>query len=194
MGRNVEFDYDKAIDKATKLFRITGYSNTSLRDLLKAMKIGEGSFYNALKSKKHLYLECLKHYRATVGQRREDAMFSAPSAKEGVRAFFKVIFDEMDDPKTGRACLMANSMCREVLEETELRQYLVSEMAGFWGRFVELLKTSQEAGDLPRHLEPAVVAQIIGTYLQGLRRVALVSYDRNRFERQTDVFLTELGL
>jgi TetR/AcrR family transcriptional repressor of nem operon len=194
MGRSIEFDYAKAIDKATRLFLKSGYSNTSLRDLLKAMNIGEGSFYNTFKSKQHLYLECLKHYRETVARRREDALFSAPSARDGVRALFKVVFDEMDDPRTGRACLMANSMCREVLEETELRQYIVSEIAIFGGRFVGLLKAAQDAGELPKDFEPAVVAQVIGTFLQGLRRVALVSYERDRFERLIDVFLTGLGL
>ena len=54
MGRGIEFDYDKAIARATRLFWKTGYSNTSLRDLLKVMNIGEGSFYNTVKSKKNL--------------------------------------------------------------------------------------------------------------------------------------------
>src|SRR5271163_4813410 len=98
MGRSIEFNYDKAIEKATRLFLKTGYSNTSLRDLLKVMNIGEGSFYNTLKSKKNLYLVCVQHYRERVALKRESALYSAPSAKEGVRAMFKVIFDEMDDP------------------------------------------------------------------------------------------------
>src|SRR5207244_5803319 len=58
MARTLEFDYDKAIDKATRVFWKNGYSGTSLRDLLKAMGIGEGSFYNTLKSKNQLYLVC----------------------------------------------------------------------------------------------------------------------------------------
>ena len=55
MARPIGFDLDKAIDKATLLFWKKGYSNTSLRDLLKVMGIGEGSFYNSVKSKKNLY-------------------------------------------------------------------------------------------------------------------------------------------
>ncbi|HEV2698253.1 MAG TPA: TetR/AcrR family transcriptional regulator, partial [Terriglobales bacterium] len=85
MPRALEFDYDKAIDKATRVFWKKGYSGASLRDLLKAMGIGEGSFYNTLKSKKQLYLECLKHYNGTVGRRRAEALFSPSTAKEGVR-------------------------------------------------------------------------------------------------------------
>ena len=194
MGRGIEFDYDKAIDKATRLFWKTGYSNTSLRDLLKVMNIGEGSFYNTVKSKKNLYLECLKHYRATVMSQRETALFSQTSAKLGVRALFKTVLDQMDDPKRPGLCLMAGSISRDVLDEKEIREYIVGEGVASEGRFVELLRSAQEAGELPKEFEPAVVAQIIGAYIQGMSRAALISYDRPRIERQVEVLLTGLGL
>ena len=194
MGRGIEFDYDKAIDKATRLFWKTGYSNTSLRDLLKVMNIGEGSFYNTVKSKKNLYLECLKHYRATVMSQRETALFSQTSAKLGVRALFKTVLDQMDDPKRPGLCLMAGSMSRDVLDEKEIRDYIVGEGVASGARFVELLRSAQEAGELPKEFEPAVVAQIIGAYIQGMSRAALISYDRPRIERQVEVLLTGLGL
>ena len=194
MGRGIEFDYDKAIDKATRLFWKTGYSNTSLRDLLKVMNIGEGSFYNTVKSKKNLYLECLKHYRATVMSQRETALFSQTSAKLGVRALFMTVLDQMDDPKRPGLCLMAGSISRDVLDEKEIREYIVGEGVASGGRFVELLRSAQEAGELPKQFKPAVVAQIIGTYIQGMSRAALISYDRQRIERQVEVLLTGLGL
>jgi TetR/AcrR family transcriptional repressor of nem operon len=194
MGRGIEFDYDKAIDKATRLFWKTGYSNTSLRDLLKVMNIGEGSFYNTVKSKKNLYLECLKHYRATVMSQRETALFSQTSAKLGVRALFKTVLDQMDDPKRPGLCLMAGSISRDVLNEKEIREYIVGEGVASGGRFVELLRSAQEAGELPKQFKPVVVAQIIGTYIQGMSRAALISYDRQRIERQVEVLLTGLGL
>ena len=55
MARAAEFDYNKAIDKATRVFWKQGYPGTSRRDLLKAIGIGEGSFYNTLKSKKRSF-------------------------------------------------------------------------------------------------------------------------------------------
>ena len=194
MGRAIEFDYDRAIGGATRLFRRTGYSNTSLRDLLKAMKIGEGSFYNTVKSKKHLYLECLKHYRATVLSERNTALFTQNSAKLGVRAYLRTVLDQMDDSKRQGMCLMASSISRDVLDEEDLREYIVSEGAAFVGRFIGLLKSAQESGELPTELDPAVVVQIILTYIQGMSRAALISYDRQRFEHQTEVLLTGLGL
>ena len=158
------------------------------------MKIGEGSFYNTVKSKKNLYLECLKHYRATVVRQRETALFSQPSAKLGVRALFKTVLDQMDDPKRPGLCLLAGSMSRDVLDEKELREYIMGERAAFGGRFVGLLKSAQEAGEFPEEFEPAVVAQIIANYIQGMSRAALISYDRQRIEREVEVLLKGLGL
>lgn len=194
MGRGIEFDYDKAIDRATRVFWKTGYSNTSLRDLLRAMKIGEGSFYNTVKSKKNLYLECLKHYRATVINERHTALFSQKSAKLGVRALFKTVLDQMDDPKRPGLCLMAGSLSRDVLDEKDLREYIVGESSASGGRFIGLLKSAQESGELPKELDPTAVAQIILTYIHGMSRAAQISYDRQRIERQVEVLLKGLGL
>lgn len=194
MGRGIEFDYDKAIDRATRVFWKTGYSNTSLRDLLRAMKIGEGSFYNTVKSKKNLYLECLKHYRATVINERHTALFSQKSAKLGVRALFKTVLDQMDDPKRPGLCLMAGSLSRDVLDEKDLREYILGESAASGGRFIGLLKSAQESGELPKELDPTAVVQIILTYIHGMSRAAQISYDRQRIERQVEVLLKGLGL
>lgn len=194
MARALEFDYDRAIDRATRIFWKKGYSGASLRDLLKAMGIGEGSFYNTLKSKRQLYLECLKHYSDTVGRRRSTALFSPASAKEGVRGLFRTVLDELDDPRTPRVCLLAGSVSSDVLAEGDLRKSVQSDMAAFVGAFSERLKSAKGAGELPPEFEPEVVAQIIGTYLQGLFRTALLSYDRPQLEGQVDLFLTSLGL
>jgi TetR/AcrR family transcriptional repressor of nem operon len=195
MARTLEFDYTNAVDKATRVFWKTGYAGTSLRDLLRSMSIGEGSFYNTLKSKKHAYLESLKHYNATVGHQRGEAFFSAPTAKLGVRALFKAVLDCLDDPKApSRLCLMAGSITREVLAESDLRKYVQQQMSMLAQGMIARLTTDQEGGLLPPDFDPRIVVPIIITYLQGIFRMALVSYDRPQFERQIDVFLTGLGL
>jgi TetR/AcrR family transcriptional repressor of nem operon len=194
MARALEFDYDKAIDKATRIFWKKGYLGTSLRDLLKGMGIGEGSFYNTLKSKKQLYLECLKHYNGTVVRRRSTALFSQASAKAGVRGLFRTVLDDLDDPQTPRVCLIARSVSSDVFAERDLRKFVQSDMAAFVSAFSERLKSAKDTGELPPEFKPEVVAQIIGTYLQGLYRTALLCYDRPQLERQIDLFLTSLGL
>jgi len=194
MARALEFDYDKAIDRATRLFWKKGYSGTSLRDLLKAIGIGEGSFYNTLKGKKQLYLQCLKHYNDTVGRRRAEALFSPSSAKEGVRGLFKRVLDDFDDPRNPRDCLLARSVSSDVLAERDLQKLVQTDIAAFVGALSDRLRSAKESGELPPQFEARVVAQIIASYLQGLIRTAVLSYDRSQLERQVDLFLTGLGL
>jgi TetR/AcrR family transcriptional repressor of nem operon len=195
MARTLEFDYTNALHRATRLFWKTGYANTSLRDLLQVMKIGEGSFYNTLKSKKNAYLECLKHYNATVSHHRAEAFFSAPTAALGVRALFKTVLDCVDDPSTpSRLCLMGGSMTREVLAEPVLGKYVQEQVSMMTERMIARFSSDKKAGLLPAEFDPQLVVPVIITYMQGLFRMALVSYDRTRFERQIDVFLTCLGL
>jgi TetR/AcrR family transcriptional regulator, transcriptional repressor for nem operon len=62
VARPREFDMAKALDGAMDAFWDKGYGNTTLPDLLKAMKLTRGSFYKAFESKHAVYLAALKRY------------------------------------------------------------------------------------------------------------------------------------
>ena len=194
MARAIEFDYDGAIEQATQLFWEGGYAKTSLRDLLKAMKIGEGSFYNTFKSKKQIYLECLKYYNNKINMRRSAALMSAPNAKLGVRAFLQVIVEDLDNCDKPRVCLMARSISSEVFADCDLQKYIQDEMSLSLHRLTERLTAAKDAGEFPPEFDPETITQIITTYINGLFRTALVCYDRQQIEKQIDVFLTGLGI
>jgi TetR/AcrR family transcriptional repressor of nem operon len=194
MARIREFDYDKALERATRVFWRLGYANTSLRDLLKAMGIGEGSFYNTFKSKKNAYLESLKHYDATVNLKRVQAFASQPTAAQGVRALFRAILDCLDDPKVPKVCLLAGAIVPDVLAEAELGAYIQEQALGWTSQMADRFRAEKEQGILPASFDPEAVAAIIVTFIQGLWRIALISYDRAKLESQVDTLLTSLGL
>jgi TetR/AcrR family transcriptional repressor of nem operon len=195
MGRAIAFDYEQALEKATRLFWKDGYAGTSLRELLTVIGIGEGSFYNTLKSKKQLYVACVKRYEETEGRKRAHALMSAPTAGEGIRAMFGVVLDCLDDPQVpSRLCMMAAMAAEEVLSEPDLRQRVENSLDTFHATVSERLRQDRDMGLLPNTLDPQTIASVIITYAQGLWRMALVDYDRPRFERQIAAFLTGLGL
>jgi TetR/AcrR family transcriptional repressor of nem operon len=195
MARAIAFDYDRALERATWLFWKSGYAGTSLRDLLKIMDIGEGSFYNTLKSKKQLYLACVRRYEETEGRKRGQALMSASTASRGIHALFGMVLDCLDNPSTpSRLCMMAAMASEEVLSEPDLRKLVEDGLGSFHARLVERLSQDRDEGRLPATLDPHVTASVVVTYLQGIWRMALVDYDRPRFERQIDAFLTGLGL
>jgi TetR/AcrR family transcriptional regulator, transcriptional repressor for nem operon len=194
VGRRRAFDYDEAIERATRLFWATGYTDTSLRDLLEAMQIGEGSFYNSVKSKKNLYLQCLRHYNDTITRRRWEALLAESSIAEGVRAYFTAVLDDLDDPAIPSICLMAASLSTDVLAVEDLRSYVLNEVQTLQTALTGRLQEAAHAGELPTDFEAETAAQIVITFLQGLFRVARVLNNRAQLENQIDVLLTGLGL
>jgi TetR/AcrR family transcriptional regulator, transcriptional repressor for nem operon len=194
MARTREFDYDRAIQRATRVFWKKGYSNASLRELLKAMGIGEGSFYRAVKGKKDLFVRCLAHYNDTVSRRRLAALDSGRTAREGVRAFFRLVLDELDDPTTPRICLLAGSLSADVLGDRDLKKIVVHEMTTFGDRFTRRLSDGKARGEFPAAFDPVATSQVLVGYLQGLFRIIGTVHSRAQVEKQLETLLTGLGL
>jgi len=194
MGRKLEFDLTRAVASATRVFWTKGYVSASMRDLLKAMRIGEGSFYHLFGSKKRLYLECLKHYSAGVLRRRVEGLLGETSVRKGVRAFFRGLLDELEDPRTPRVCLLAQSLSPEVLAEAGLDQYVTQQMQGFERLLAGRLRQARKTGELPPNFDEKVTAEIIVTYLQGFFRVVQVLKNRQEMWRQIETLLKGLGL
>lgn len=195
MSRQREFDYDKAIDQAMQVFWRDGYSRASLRDLLKAMKIGEGSFYNTIKSKKNLYLECLKRYGETVGKKRRLALTSAPNASLGLRNMLGNIFDRLDDPKSpSNLCMFAALSAQDIMADIELRKFAIATVNGAQALIEEKLNEDKKEGRLSKSYDSHTAAVVIVTYFQGIWRMAMISYKREQFERESEAFLQGLGL
>ena len=194
MGRKLEFSYDRAIEQATRVFWAKGYRAASMRDLLKAMGIGEGSFYHLFRSKNRLYLECLKHYNNTVICRWLAALEAETSVRKGIRDFFRDLLATIDAPATPHVCLMARSLSSEVLAQKQLESYVTGELAKFERSLSARLERAKRTAELPGDFQPEISAQILFTFLQGYFRVARVLKSRQQMWREIETLLSRLGL
>ena len=195
MSRKIEFNYANAVDRAMRVFWGEGYSGASLKDLLKAMKIGEGSFYNAVKSKKKLYIECLNRYGEVEGNKRILALTSAPNARLGLRAMLSAMFDCLDDPKNPSSlCMIAAMISNDVMADSELKKVTIASVDQAKKLIEDKIDDDKKAGRLPKSFDSHTVAGVIVTYYQGIWRMAMVSYKREQFERESEAFLRGLGL
>jgi TetR/AcrR family transcriptional repressor of nem operon len=194
MSGKRQFNYDKAMTAATRLFWAKGYSNTSLRGLLGAMKIGEGSFYNTFRSKKHLYRLCLQHYHEQLTRKRWEVFAGEPSVRKAIRLFYAAVLADLDDPKVPNVCMMAASLSSDVLGSRELRTYVLQEMKTMQEMLETRLEQAKTSGELPAIFDSAIAAQIIVTYMQGFYRVVRVLHDRRQMEQQIETLLRGLEL
>ncbi len=70
MARPREFNEEKALDRAMRVFWTQGYEGTSLHDLLGAMGISKSSFYETFGSKRDLFMRSLEHFDQILGHRQ----------------------------------------------------------------------------------------------------------------------------
>ncbi len=194
MGRKLEFNCERAVERAMGVFWAKGYSAASMRDLLKAMRIGEGSFYHLFGSKNRLYLECLRQYNETVTRRRLALLEAEPSVRQALRNFFRGLMDDLDNPKKPHVCLMSRSLSPDVMDEPDLASSVKSGMKQFEKCISARLERGKQAGELPANFQSAVSAQIIFTFLQGYFRVVKVLRSREEMWQQIEALLTSIGL
>ncbi|MGG2478048.1 TetR/AcrR family transcriptional regulator, partial [Rhizobium sp. BR5] len=61
-GRPREFDIERALDGAIRVFSRRGYHATSVGDLTDAMELAQGSLYKAFKDKKAIFIATMERY------------------------------------------------------------------------------------------------------------------------------------
>jgi TetR/AcrR family transcriptional repressor of nem operon len=81
-----------------------------------------------------------------------------------------------------------------LLAEPTLRKYVEEQPSMLTEQMIARFTKDKNAGLLPADFDPQLVVPVIVTYMQGLWRMALVSYDRTCFERQNGLLLTSLGI
>jgi len=82
-GRPREFDADKALDAAMRVFWEKGYDGASLSDLTKAMGISKPSMYLSLGNKEALFDKAMERYAEMRAELLRES-FTAVTVREGI--------------------------------------------------------------------------------------------------------------
>src|SRR5205085_6998653 len=104
-GRPREFDVEKALDCALKVFWHKGYEGASLTDLTRAMGINRPSLYAAFGSKEGLFRKALDRYAEGPAAYVLEAL-NEPTARAVAERLLAGSADLLSDPRNPRGCLM----------------------------------------------------------------------------------------
>ncbi|HPA85808.1 MAG TPA: TetR/AcrR family transcriptional regulator [Deltaproteobacteria bacterium] len=100
--RRREETREKIISAACDLFSKYGYHNTQVMDIVKAVGMSAGTFYNHFTDKKDLYeqltLESLESLRVSVKKMREPVDIWSPQERsQTLQEMFNTVFDYIDN-------------------------------------------------------------------------------------------------
>ena len=188
MARPRTFDEEQALDRATALFWEQGYERTSVDELLAAMEIQKGSFYNAFGSKRELYLRCLTRYRDTLDQHGPFGSVLR-AIGEGPAAIRQVMAEQIDGLVSGDCtcgCFVANASAEhrgvagDVLDVTRPGVEAAAQA------LEEAIKQAQADGAMPPHVDPRHLATLFMTMGYGTQLLATAGVPRDQLLASMD--------
>ncbi len=163
-----QFDIDVALEKAGETFWSHGYEATSVRDLLKAMGIQKGSFYDTYGSKKEAYLMALEQYIDTrFADFRERVEQEEP--RRSIEMHLDEIFDECVGADGHRGCMVINCALEMAHSDTDAKNVVQRAFKTHEKFLFERIVAAQKTGDVSSELDASATAKAIFAIVMGMR-------------------------
>lgn len=192
MPRTKEFEPREALDAAVQLFWSRGYEATSMRDLLNAMCIGRGSFYDTFGNKRALFLAALDRFQEVRTSWMGEALEAPGSDLGNIEGVLRRIVDGLAESEPRRGCLMANTAVDLAPHDAEVAEKVSRYVRRTEAAFERALIRAQNAGEIPRDRDPKAIARFLVNTVHGLRVLARAGTDRAALEDAVRVALGAL--
>jgi AcrR family transcriptional regulator len=189
MGRHREFDEEKVLDAAVRVFWRNGYEGTSYADLVAAAGVERPALYSAFGNKEALFLKALARYDERYLAYWPEAL-SLPTAREVAARILHQAVDLNTRYCAHTGCLGINGALAASEEAEPVRRALIEFRAAGQERLRERFERAKADGDLPLTANPAALAAFITTVTQGISVQAKAGARRATLKMVADQALT----
>ena len=188
MARPREFDEEQALERATALFWEQGYERTSVDELLSAMRLQKGSFYNAFGSKRALYLRCLARYRDQLDQHGPFGEVLR-AIGEGPSAIRQAMSRQIDGLLAGDStcgCFVANASAEHRGTAADVLDVTKPSVEAAADTLEQAIVEAQAAGTMPPGVDPRHLATLFMTMGYGTQILASAGVPRDQLLASMD--------
>jgi TetR/AcrR family transcriptional repressor of nem operon len=168
---------DKILANGLKVVLERGYVGASVRDIIEAAGVPQGSFSNHFTSKEAFALEVLERYFANVRVMMDETLRNdALSPLKRMRAYIDTTIATIRDHETKNGCLVGN-FTAECEHSDIMRKRLIEIYAELQEAVAYCLKAAVKAGELPKTFKASEVANFVVSGLQGALLLAKAERD-----------------
>lgn len=142
------------------LFGEKGYHGTGIKEIVDALQIPKGSFYNYFKSKEHFASEIVAHYTGLIDTHWETCMTSGPEKDPllMLQHCFEHMISLQEQQPVQTGCLIGN-LAGELAESSERCRLALDNAKNSWcNRLASHLERAQEVGSVRRDIPPEELA------------------------------------
>jgi AcrR family transcriptional regulator len=187
-GRPREFDVEKALGRALKVFWRKGYEGATLPELTRAMGINRPSLYAAFGNKEGLFRKALDRYAEGPAAYVREAL-NEPTARAVAERLLGGTIDLLTRPRNPRGCLLVQGAlaCGEAAEA--VRRELVARRLAGDAALRQRFERALADGDLPADADPADLARYVVTVIRGMAVQAAGGASREELRRVAEMAL-----
>ncbi len=163
------------------MFSTKGYHGTGIKEIVDALGIPKGSFYNYFKSKEAFAAEIIRHYSHILDEHWESyiAEGSSYAPAEMLQNAFEKMISNQESVENPSGCLIGN-LAGELAESSEICRETLNQVKKNWcDRIAFHLKHGQETGEIRDDLGSSELAGFCWDVWEG----ALL---RMKLEKSTD--------
>jgi AcrR family transcriptional regulator len=187
-GRPREFDAEKALDQALKVFWRKGFEGTTLPDLTKAMGINRPSLYATFGNKEALFRQAMERYlEGPVCHVRES--LEEPTAREVAESWLRGTINLLSNPRNPSGCFMVQGALACGDAGAAVRKEMAKRRAKGEAALRERFERAIAEGDLPSDCDAGDLARFVVTVNYGLSVQALGGTAREELERVAEIAL-----
>lgn len=166
-----QFDVELALERALNVFWDQGYERTSMPDLLAAMGINRGSFYDTYGSKHEVLAAALEKY---LSQRVEQfrALAQGASPRNAILGMFSAAISESVGETRQRGCMAVNCALELGPHDAEVAERIQAAFRAHIDLWTQWVTEGQQQGEITVKRPAEEIARGLLALLIGLRVMA----------------------
>jgi TetR/AcrR family transcriptional repressor of nem operon len=181
MARPKEFDQEKALRIAIRLFSQQGFSATSTDDLMRVMNVGRQSMYDTFGDKRALFLKALQMY-VTESVHSINVELEGPgSALSAVRKAL-VTFAERKDLSSAEGCMGLNAICEFGQRDADVTRISRDAARVLRQALMHVLTRAKKQEELSSDADLVSMADFFESTLAGIRMAAKAGKSRHALQ------------
>ena len=155
-------DINNILEKGIELFRLNGYHNTGIRDILKACNMPKGSFYHFFESKEDFVVKAIAHFEEIIGKDFEKNLYDESlSYYERIKNHFKIHIKWYTEKDFKVGCLLGN-LSTEVAGTID---HVSNAISGVYERWSNGLSSFIERGQQEGEIRDDIKALDLANFL-----------------------------
>lgn len=168
MGRKLEFDLDRTLHRAMKIFWQKGYDATSMQDLVDGLGINRFSIYNSLGDKKSLFIKSLAHYRSTVLAKLLAPLHTEKHPKQRLLDYIEFMGEQIASDAGHLGCMVQNTSTGSAVRDEDVAVALDSLFGDISQSILSAVEAAIDSQEIHENSNSNDLSWFIISHLQGL--------------------------